>query len=221
MKKLLTALMLMLMAVLTGCGGGSEQGAPNVETKTGDIQSVPVETAQAAPHSKILVAYFSRTGENYQVGWIEKGNTAIVAEMIANHTDADVFEIKPVKPYPDDYKACTEVAKAELESDARPAIDGSIDLNGYDTIFLGYPIWWSDMPPIIYTFLESNDFTGKTIIPFCTSAGNGMTGKEIHISEIAKGSTLKEGFGIEGKLAQENPNAVRPQVNQWLKSLGF
>lgn len=220
MKKILLALMSMLMMALTGCGG-SEQGASDAEMKTADVQPVPVETAQAAPRSKILVAYFSHTGENYQVGWIEKGNTAIVADMIAASVGADEFEIVPVNPYPSNYKECTEVAKEELQSNARPAYVGSIDLSGYDVIFLGYPIWWSDMPPIIYTFLEGNNFNGKTIIPFCTSAGDYMTGKEVHIPQLAFGSTIKEGFGVEGKLAQENPDAVRPRVAQWLKALGY
>ena len=220
MKKILLMMLSMVMMSLTGCGG-SEQGAPNVETKTADVQPIPVETAQAAPKSKILVAYFSHTGENYQVGWIEKGNTAIVADMIAEAVGADEFEIVPVKPYPTAYKECTEVAKAELESDARPAIATSIDLGGYDTIFLGYPIWWSDMPPIIYTFLESNNFSGKTIIPFCTSAGEYMTGKESYIPSLAKGSSLKEGLGLTGKDAQENPESIRPKVEQWLKALGY
>ena len=220
MKKILLMMLSLLMMALTGCGG-SEQGASDVETKTADVQSASLETAQAAPKSKILVAYFSHTGENYQVGWIEKGNTAIVADMIASKVGAEEFEIVPVNPYPTNYKECTEVAKTELESDARPAYVGSIDLSSYDVIFLGYPIWWGDMPPIVYTFLENNNFNGKTIIPFCTSAGNGMTGKETYIPQLAKGSTLKDGFGVEGKLAQENPNAVRPQVEQWLKAIGY
>ena len=195
MKKILLMTLSMMMMAMTGCG--------------------------AAPHSKILVAYFSHTGENYDVGWIEKGNTAIVADMIAAATGADQFELKPVKPYPTNYKECTEVAKAELQSDARPAYAGSIDLSGYDVIFLGYPIWWSDMPPIVYTFLESNNFSGKTIIPFCTSAGTYMTGKEVHIPSIAKGATLKEGLGLVGKDAQRNPESIRPKVAQWLKGLGY
>ena len=220
MKNFLLLMLSMMMMALTGCGG-SEQGAPDVDMKIADVKPTPVETAQAAPKGKILVAYFSHTGENYQVGWIDKGNTAIVADMIAETVGADEFEIVPVNPYPTNYKECTEVAKAELESDARPPYVGSIDLSGYDVIFLGYPIWWSDMPPIIYTFLESNDFNGKTIIPFCTSAGDYMTGKETYIPQLAAGSTIKEGFGVEGKLAQENPNAVRPRVAQWLKSIGY
>lgn len=220
MKKFLMALLTLMMMALTGCGG-SERGATDVEMKTGDAQPIPVETAQAAPKSKILVAYFSHTGENYQVGWIEKGNTAIVADMIASKVGADEFEIVPVNPYPTNYKECTEVAKAELQSNARPEYAGSIDLSGYDVIFLGYPIWWSDLPPIVYTFLENNNFNGKTIIPFCTSAGDYMTGQEGSIPSIAKGSMLKEGLGLTGKDAQENPESIRPKVEQWLKALGY
>ena len=180
------------------------------------------ENTPAASNSKILVAYFSRAGDNYEVGVIEKGNTAIMAEMIAQKTGGDLFEIKPVTPYPEDYRACTDVAKKELEANARPEIVAYPEnLQNYDTIFLGYPIWWSAFPMITYTFLEKQDFNGKTIIPFCTSAGEYMSGKESTIPEIAKGSTTREGLGIKGKDCQENPDAVREKVNAWLAGLGY
>lgn len=145
-----------------------------------------------------------------------------MADMIADVTGADTFEIKTVTPYPEDYKACTEVARKEQDSDARPALSGKVEnWQDYDTVFLGYPIWWSDMPMAVYTFMESYDWTGKTIIPFCTSAGNVMTGRESDIPEFAKGAAVKEGLGLEGKRVQEQPDAVRPQVEAWLASLGY
>ena len=180
------------------------------------------ENPPAASNSKILVAYFSRAGDNYEVGKIEKGNTAIMAEFVAQKTGADLFEIKPVTPYPEDYRACTEVAKKEQETNARPEIAAYPEnLQNYDTIFLGYPVYWSDMPMIIYTFLEKQDFNGKTIIPFCTSAGTYMTGKESSIPEIAKGSTIRDGLGIRGKDCQEKPGEVRAKVDEWLTGLGY
>ena len=133
-----------------------------------------------------------------------------------------MFEIKSATPYPNEYEACTELAKKELETDARPALAKNIDnLAQYDTIFLGFPIWYSDLPRIICTFLESNDFSGKKIIPFCTSAGDYMTGKESQISNYAKGAILLEGFGIKGKRCQDNPESVQQEVNQRLQSLGY
>ena len=173
--------------------------------------------------SKILVAYFSRTGEEYNVGVITKGNTAVVADAIAEITGADKFEIKTVNAYPQAYRETTEIAKKEKESNARPEITGKPEnLKDYDTVFLGYPIWWSDLPMAVYTFLESNDFNGKTIIPFCTSAGSYMTGKESGIANYAKGATvLNKGLGLPGRMSQEDPKAVKAEVANWLKEIGY
>lgn len=113
---------------------------------------------------KILVAFFSRTGENYAVGRIEQGNTHIVAEMIASATGGTLFRIEPAIPYPDDYRACTEIAQREKRSKARPALVGEIAAEEYDVIFLGYPNWWGDLPMPVYTFLERHDWQGKVVI---------------------------------------------------------
>ena len=225
MKRFLTLIFSILtIMIFTACGETNSSDRP--ANKTESAQSQPVEqksdSVPVQSGSKILVAYFSRAGDNYDVGYIEKGNTHIMADMIAEVTKADEFEIKTVNPYPADYRECTEVAQRELSEDARPAIDGKIEnFEQYDTIFLGYPIWWSDMPMVIYTFLESYDFNGKTIIPFCTSAGEAMTGKEVNIPKIAKGSQIRQGLGVSGKRCQENPDSVRQDVNSWLKDLGF
>lgn len=220
MKKiLLLILSMMTMFLLTACGV-----AENTDDAVQKAESQDAETAVAAAKagSKILVVYYSRTGENYEVGNIAKGNTHIVADMIAEKTGADMFEIKTVNAYPADYRACTDVAKQELQDNARPAYVGSVaNFDAYDTIFLGYPIWWSDLPMVVYTFLESNNFSGKTIIPFCTSAGSYMTGKESAIPEHAKGATMREGLGLKGKRCQDSPDSVRADVNQWLGGLGY
>ena len=211
------------MIMFTACNGNEA----NDNSKSDSAKAVTKAEEQTAStskktNSKILVAYFSRAGENYQVGVIEKGNTRIVAEMIAEATGADMFEIKTVKPYPEAYQECTEVAKKELETDARPELANKIDnIDQYDTIFLGYPIWWSDLPMAVYTFLQSYDFNGKTIIPFCTSAGDYMTGKEVNIPNFAKGATVLEGFGLQGKRCQDDPQSVRQDVDSWLNDLGF
>lgn len=215
MKKIfLLILSLITMTMFTACGGANNPPAQNEKSAQ--------QTESKKSDSKILVAYFSRAGDNYEVGVVEKGNTKIVAEMIAEKTGADMFEIKPVKDYPENYRECTELAKTELESDARPEIVGNVEnMNQYETIFLGYPIWWSELPMPVYTFLEKNNFNGKTIIPFCTSAGDYMTGKEENIPHFAKGAKIREGIGIKGKLCQDNPEEVRKKVDEWLKGLGF
>ena len=226
-KIILLALMIMGTLLLAGCGGDNGQKS-SADTKTSAVVSekVSVETPdpkqQPAGKGKVLVVYFSRTGDNYQVGYIEKGNTHIMADMIAETTGADTFEIKTVKSYPEDYRECTEVAAKEREDNARPEISGKVpNWQDYDTVFLGYPIWWSDMPMAVYTFMESYDWTGKTVIPFCTSAGDVLTGRESDIPRYAKGATLKEGLGLEGKRVQEKPDTVRPQVEKWLEGLGY
>ena len=212
----------MSILLLSACGSSAGSGV-NTGNKTQPLASGNAKATAKSEHgTKILVAYFSRTGENYEVGDIAKGNTHIVADMIAGATGADMFEIKTVTPYPENYRECTEVAKKEYEANARPALSGRVaNMKDYDVIFLGYPIWWSDLPMPVYTFLESYDWNGKTIIPFCTSAGDVLTGKESDIPKFAKGATLRDGIGIRGKRAQETPERVRPEVEKWLTGLGL
>ena len=219
---------MILLAVSTllmtaACGSSAGTGAPSPQTAAqapAAAKEVPVQKGQG---KHILVAYFSRTGDNYAVGNIAKGNTHIVADMIAEAVGADTFEIKTLKDYPANYKECTEVANNELEENARPELAAKVpNMQDYDVIFLGYPIWWSDMPMAVYTFMESYDFQGKTIIPFCTSAGDVLTGRESSIiPEHAKGAKVLDGLGIEGKRAQQNPDSVKPEVQKWLAKLGF
>ena len=226
MKKLFVSLLSLVVVILFTACGSTAATTNSTSSQKAVTEPQASSSSASAPEKlqgkKILVAYFSRTGDNYAVGNISKGNTHIVADMIAETTGADTFEIKTVKPYPATYKECTEVAKKELADDARPELATKIDnIKDYDVIFLGYPIWWSDMPMAIYSFMESYDFNGKTIIPFCTSAGDVLTGKENNIPKYAKGATVLQGLGIEGKRAQEKPDSVRPQVQEWLTKLGF
>lgn len=176
--------------------------------------------AMTGANAKSLVVYFSRAGENYNVGVIKEGNTAIVAKMIAEKNGADTFEIVPEKPYPHSYNECIKVAKDEQSKKARPAIVGDIDISEYDTIYLGYPNWWGDMPMCVYTFLEAHDWNGKTIVPFCTHEGNGLSATESYIKKTCKGSTVLKGLAIQGKTAQSNRTATEKAVNEWLAKLG-
>ena len=235
-KILMAALSLVMMMLLTACGPDDAKNnnpnppeqAQNTSETAAKAEATPAnpetQTPETppAPTTKLLVAYFSRPGDNYEVGVIEKGNTKILAEMIAEKTGADLFEIKTVREYPAGYRECTEVAKQEQVENARPELVSLVEnLQNYNVIFLGYPIWWSDFPMAIYTFLEKQDFNGKTIIPFCTSAGNYMTGKESQIPQFAKGSIISQGLGIKGKDCQEDIPSVKERVDYWINGLGY
>ena len=170
---------------------------------------------------KILVAFFSRTGENYAVGRIEQGNTHIVAEMIASATGGTLFRIEPATPYPDDYRACTEVAQREKRSKARPALVGEIAAEEYDVIFLGYPNWWGDLPMCVYTFLEQHDWQGKVVIPFCTHEGSGLSDTENRLRTTCRGASVLNGLAVRGSVAQNEREEARRQVQEWLKRLKY
>ena len=181
------------------------------------VVSTGSTTIFAQNNSKPLVVYFSHTGEQYAVGNITEGNTAVIAKMIAARTGADTFEITPEKPYPTVYKTCTEVAKDEQRKNARPAYKGDIDTAGYDTIYIGYPIWWGDLPMVVYTFLESHDWQGKTIVPFCTHEGSGSAGTDSKIKRICKGASVKSPLAIRGSTAQNKRTEAQKSVDEWLK----
>ena len=170
---------------------------------------------------KILVAFFSRTGENYAVGHIEQGNTHIVAELIASATGGTLFRIEPATPYPDDYRACTEVAQREKRSKARPALVGDIAVEEYDVIFLGYPNWWGDLPMCVYTFLEQHNWQGKVVIPFCTHEGSGLSDTENLLREACRGASVLNGLAVRGSVAQNEREKVREQVLEWWKRLKY
>ena len=182
---------------------------------------------------RILVVYLSRAGENYNVGetregsasaayagYIEKGNTAMMAAVIAEATGADLFEIKTVTPYPDDYASMLRVAQEEIDSDARPELAAQVEnMADYDVIFIGYPIWHGRMPQAIHTFMESYDLTGKTVIPFNTHEGSGQSGTQSIIENALPNSTVLQGLAVQGKTAQEDEARTQELIAAWLESL--
>lgn len=155
--------------------------------------------------AKTLVLYFS-----------VYGTAKKTAEEIARQTGADPEEIVPAEPYDSDrahYNALARRAKKEHDDNARPAIQNRIDLSGYSTVFIGYPMWWYTFPMILYTLFDSYDFTGKTIIPFNTHMGSGDGGTYKTIQELEPGATVKEGFPIEMSEAEKGaPKAIE----KWL-----
>ncbi|MBR2519872.1 MAG: flavodoxin [Selenomonadaceae bacterium] len=176
----------------------------------------------AATNEKILIVYFSRTGEEYGTGNITKGNTAIVAEIIAQKTGGDIFEIKPVTPYPDSYEECKKIAGREKATKARPPFVGDVEnFSQYTTVFVGYPIWYGDAPQITYTFLESHDFSGKKIVPFCTHGGSGLSSTDQTISLTCPTAKVLQGFEMRGATAQNDRSQAEKVVEENLKRLGL
>lgn len=168
-----------------------------------------------------VIVYFSRTGENYTVGEIEVGNTAKVAAEVARQTGAPRVEIVPVEPYPDVYDQAVAQATEERKHHVRPAFSLEGDASALDSVnmvFLGYPIWWADVPMPVYTFLESRDWSGKTIVPFCTHEGSGLADTEASIAR-ATGTTVLNGLSLRGEVAQHDAAAVSRGVQQWLDGI--
>ncbi len=224
MKKIFALILAVFMTlVLISCGNtvpGSGTDTESSATKSeGTQNTASSDTSEtgSSDGTKVLVAYFSRTGENYGVGMIEKGNTEIIAEMIALKTGGDLFRIEPVNAYPAGYDECTKVAREEKDSNARPKLAAEVEnINDYDVVYIGYPIWWSDMPMPVYTFLESYDLSGKTIVPFCTHAGSGLSGTVKSIRTVCPGATVKDGLAISGTVAQNDRANAEKQVAAWL-----
>lgn len=218
MIRILSALT--LLVPLAACGG--QQGAETEETEEPAVteEAVIEETAEpeeTKEEGKALIAYFSRADENYNVGVIEEGNTYKVAKEIAAQTGCDLFEIRTVNGYPQSYDECIAIAQKEQDENARPELAETIDLSEYDEIYLGSPVWWGDYPMAVYTFLESNDFAGKTIHPFNTHEGSGSAGFEAKLKRACPDAEVTEILSIQGAEAQNDPDRVKQAVADWLK----
>lgn len=225
-KKVIGAILtvVVLIAVVGVVCFMNNQTTENDQNNQEEIsENEEVNTNQNTEESgRILIAYFSRADENYSVGTVDVGNTEIMAGFIKDYLGdkADAFKIDPVKAYPTNYKECTEYATEEKNSNARPEFknSNSLDLSKYDTILIGYPIWWGDVPMIINTFLEKYDFSGKTIIPFNTHEGSGNSGTFTYIKNKMTSSTVNtNGLAIRG--AEARKESSRATVENWLKGL--
>mgnify|MGYP004538134723 CR=1 FL=1 len=170
---------------------------------------------------KTLVAYFSMAGDVYNVGKVEIGNTALMASYIVDYLNADSFEIVPVKTYPSNHSDLIADAKEEQQRDDRPEIKNKLNnMDEYDTVFIGYPIWWGDLPQILYTFLEEYNFDGKTVIPFNTHEGSGSAGTYNTVkSKLSNANVNTNGLSIQGKVARTDEG--KEKTIDWLKELGY
>lgn len=201
-------------------------GAETVETN----QPVPVksEVGQSEMKEKVLVCYFtfpetdgvdassgaSRVIKNDKL----YGSTAYIAQLISESTGGDLFEIKTIRTYPGTHKELIDAAKSESENKLRPKLATHINnLNDYDIIFIGYPNWWYDMPMPLYSFFEEYDFTGKTVIPFCTHGGSRFSQSIQTIKNMEKGAKVIQGPSVSrDNVANEDQN-----IQQWLDKRGF
>lgn len=193
MKKIFSLFISTIVSIsLIACGNDE----PESEIPGGDNTEVP-------ENSKILVAYFS---------W--GGTTRRMAQQIEEQTGGTLFEIEPVVPYPTEYTPCTEVALEERDTDARPAIKNTVeDMESYDIVFIGCPVWWHTAPMIISTFTESYDLKGKIVVPFCTYASTYRDETLRKIVDLTPESTHLAGLGLtSGSVNSSN-------IATWLKNI--
>lgn len=163
-----------------------------------------------------LIAYFSREYQNYVNGVLKDlrvGNTEIAAGIIQKLTGAEAFKMEPMQAYSKDYNECIAQAQADQRRNARPELKSYPEsMDAYDTIYLGFPNYWSTMPMAVFTFLEHFDFTGKTIRPFCTHEGSGMGSSEKDIRKLCPGAKVEKGLAIRGGSVEN----AEPEIKKWL-----
>ena len=216
MKKLITsALTFCAFIVAMACGSND----PDVDGTTGATEQTGSK-GEGTAKGKMLVVYFSRADENWQVGYVERGNTAIMVDYIKEQADVDVFEIVPVVAYPADYDECTAYVTEEINENRRPAYKNEItNLADYETVFIGGPIWWGRPPMLFRTFFEAHpELDGKTIIPFGTHGGSGVGSYTTLIKEYYPNATVLESLGISGSSVRNVSS--KTTVENWLKKLG-
>ena len=160
---------------------------------------------------KSIIIYFSRADENYFGGslkYIEKGNTEIVAEYIHDLTGADMFKVEPLVPYSKDYMECIEEAKIRTNNHDAPIKEEVPDISSYDVIYVGAPVYWGGMPEELITALDGLDYTGKTIRPFTTHEGSGLSGVPGQLKKICKGAEVLDGLAISGSHLNDSKSKV-------------
>lgn len=210
----------------------SAEESTETETEQSTEGTAEAESSEAGAQSSLLVAYFSYAENAALPDDVDAsasasiqpwngaltGNTGVVADMIAQATGADLFSIRTVEQYPDTYDATIDQGQQERSEGARPELATHLEnLDSYDTIFLGFPNWWGDMPMAVYTFLDEVDLSGKTVIPFVTSGGSGFSNTISTIQQMEPQATVQEGLSISGSSA----TGAQQQVESWLSELGL
>ena len=221
-KTIMALFMAVIMGMaMIGCGssgetdGGSDARISGQSGEPSGTEKQSTDTAGSSEESgtedtvgggKVLEVYFSHSG-----------NTRKIAEKIQSKTDAKLFEIKTVNAYSDDYNTVLDEAKAELNDRARPELSEKVtDMSQYQTVIIGYPIWWGDMPMAVYSFLDDYDLSGKTVLPFCTHGGSGLSGTDQSIQSEEKDAKVTDGLAISDSALDDADG----DIDQWLKDHG-
>lgn len=165
-------------------------------------------------NKKSIVIYFSRADENYSVGYIDKGNTEVIAEYISELTNAQLLKVKPKIPYAKDYDTCIEEAKNRQREHNAPIVSEVPDLREYEIIYIGSPVYWDIMPEEMVTALNGIDYTGKIIRPFTTHEGSFLGSIPSQIKRICIGANVKEGLEIRGSSVKTSKNIVEDWINK-------
>ena len=195
-----------------------------------DLPKANTQPAQSG-ESKVLVAYFSmpettnpnnmtteEANSTVVINGEVLGNTQYMAQVIQRTTNADIYRIEPQNPYPTDHTTLVAQAREEQDQDTRPAIKNAVsDFDSYDTVFIGYPIWWSDLPQILYTFFDTYDFSGKTVIPFSTHGGSSFAGTPATIQSLEPGAKMLDGLTI----SRNNIQDAEQEIVSWVNGLDY
>ena len=200
-KNIITIAMALLVS--TACSGQAKQKQEKEMEATG----------------KALVVFFSHAGDNYSVGNIEVGNTKIVADYISEMIGADQFEIVTHKYDGMAYTPLINLAQEEANNGELPEYEGDVDLSGYDTVFIGGPVWWGTYPQVMFTFFKKHagDLEGKTVIPFTTHEGSGLANCVEDVRAAFPGANVTKGFSIYGHDVRDG----KAKVEKWLNGLGY
>ena len=221
MKKIISLFMVLTMVLsLAACSTNqspSESTPEESSSQTNESTPTPSNT-----NGKNLVVYFSMPDNvddsTVVIDGETLGNTQYMAYVIQETVGADIFRIEPETPYPTDHDELVDLASEEQSNNARPAIKDTIEnFDTYENIFVGYPNWWGDMPMALYTFLDTYDLSGKTVIPFVTSGGSGFSGTIAAIEEAEPEATLLDGLSLSG----DSVDRAGDEITVWLDGLGL
>ena len=213
MKNLLKTFMVSIASILmaTSCNAATK-------SETNNSNETNSETRVMAKEGKALIVFFSHAGENYAVGNITVGNTKRIADFIKDYTGADQFEVVAEKNYDMPYNDLIKVAKEEQRKGEKPAFKGSVDnLDDYEYVFVGTPIWWGTFPQVMFTFFDKYDLNGKTIIPFTTHEGSGLGSVVNDLKKLYPNAKFEKALATKGSEAKDS----KDRVEKWLKELGF
>lgn len=222
MKKIFSIFVICMMLIcLTACGSTGEPSSPSQSTVSASPSASPSEAPQQPDASSSTAPSVSQpntaSGRELVVYFSATGNTQEVAQVLGEMRGAEIYEIVPQQPYTEeDLDYNDDSCRANIEQNdetARPAISGSIEnIDDYDVIYVGFPIWWGSLPKILYTFFDTYDLSGKVIAPFCTSGSSGISGATDEIERLEPSATVVQGMRVD-------TSHIEDDLTQWLESV--